>query len=246
LICANARYEFDTYKKFSLSFYTVLMGYADELQAVSVDEALIDVTSAVRAKEMAPEEHTDIEPGQAPKSRDVALELAEMIRNDVRKLTDCEGTFNPMIELMVVSIGISHNVLLAKLATRAAKPAGAYHLTAPLVPKFLEDLDVKDLPSIGYSTASKIEEKFGTTKCGPLLEISKSALQKTLGPKTGEMVFGYLRGVDERRLEPHKERKSISAEMNVSLLQPFRCGAAYDSTGSGLGIKNKLIFVFEI
>jgi DNA repair protein REV1 len=89
-------------------------------------------------------------------------------------------------------------------------------LTASLASKFLEDLDVKDLPSIGYSTASKIEEKFGTTKCGPLLEISKSALQKTLGPKTGEMVFGYLRGVDERKLEPHKERKSISAEMNVS------------------------------
>ena len=89
---ADGRYEFDTYKKFSLSFYTVLMGYADELQAVSVDEALIDVTSAVRAKEMAPEEHIDIEPGQAPKARDAALELAEMIRNDVRKLTDCEGT----------------------------------------------------------------------------------------------------------------------------------------------------------
>jgi DNA repair protein REV1 len=123
---------------------------------------------------------------------------------------------HPGMELMKVSIGISHNVLLAKLATRAAKPAGAYHLTASLAPKFLEDLDVKDLPSIGYSTASKIDEKFGTTKCGPLLEISKSALQKTLGPKTGEMVYGYLRGVDERKLEPHKERKSISAEMNVS------------------------------
>jgi DNA repair protein REV1 len=30
------------------------------------------------------------------------------------------------------------------------------------------------------------------------------------------MVYGYLRGVDDRKLEPHKERKSISAEMNVS------------------------------
>lgn len=68
------------------------MGYADELQAVSVDEALIDVTTAVRAKEMAPEEHTDLDPNQAPKARDAALELAEMIRNDIRKLTDCEGT----------------------------------------------------------------------------------------------------------------------------------------------------------
>ena len=92
-----------------------------------------------------------------------------------------------------------------------------YHLTTPLVPDFLVDLDVKDLPSIGYSTAAKIEEKFGTTKCGALLEVTKSAFQKTLGPKTGEMVFGYLRGLDDRKLEPHKERKSISAEMNASI-----------------------------
>jgi len=70
------------------------MGYADELQAVSVDEALIDVTTAVRARELAPEEHTDIDTMDQvpPKARDAALELAEMIRNDVRKLTDCEGT----------------------------------------------------------------------------------------------------------------------------------------------------------
>lgn len=128
-------------------------------------------------------------------------------------------TYKRIFELkIVVSIGIAHNVLLAKLATRAAKPAGAYHLTETLAPSFLENLDVKDLPSIGYSTANKIEEKFGTRQCGSLLDVPKSALQKTLGPKTGEMVYGYLRGVDDRKLEPHKERKSISAEMNVSTL----------------------------
>lgn len=73
------------------------MGYADELQAVSVDEALIDVTGAVRARELAPEEA--LEPDAADDTedrskgpRDVALEIAEKIRDDVRKLTDgCEG-----------------------------------------------------------------------------------------------------------------------------------------------------------
>jgi DNA repair protein REV1 len=75
------------------------MGYADELQAVSVDEALIDVTSAVRAREMAPEEHVDVEhngsDAKTSRRRDVAVELANMIRDDVRKLTDCEGMFLP-------------------------------------------------------------------------------------------------------------------------------------------------------
>lgn len=120
--------------------------------------------------------------------------------------------------LIAVSIGIAHNILLAKLATRAAKPAGVYHLTEPVVADFLAPLDVKDLPSVGYSTSAKIEEKFGTTTCGKLIDITKSAFQRLLGPKTGEMIYGYLRGMDDKKLEPHKERKSISAEMNVSLM----------------------------
>ena len=117
---------------------------------------------------------------------------------------------------MPVSIGISHNILLAKLATRHAKPAGVYHLLPIAILEFLAPLDVDDLPSVGYSIKSKIQDKFGTSICGELLEQGKGALQKVLGPKTGDMVYGYLRGVDERKLEPHKERKSISAEMNVS------------------------------
>lgn len=87
----GSRYEFDTYKKFSLAFYTVLMGYADELQAVSVDEALIDVTSAVAARAVAPEEAVD-GGDEGTGVRDPALEIAEKIRDEVRGLTEgCEG-----------------------------------------------------------------------------------------------------------------------------------------------------------
>lgn len=85
----DGRYEFDTYKRFSLAFYTVLMGYADELQAVSVDEALIDVTGAVAARAAAPEEAVV---GEVSKIRDPAVEIAEKIRDEVRALTQgCEG-----------------------------------------------------------------------------------------------------------------------------------------------------------
>ena len=92
----DGRYEFETYKKFSLAFYTVLMGYADELQAVSVDEALIDVTSAVTARAAAPEEAIpeDMLAEEQPirRSRDPAVEVAEQIRDEVRGLTQgCEG-----------------------------------------------------------------------------------------------------------------------------------------------------------
>ena len=118
-------------------------------------------------------------------------------------------------------------MLLAKLATRRAKPAGSFHLTEVDIPSFLAPLDVEDFPSIGWSIRKKIEEKYGSTTCKDLLEHSKAALQRTLGPKTGEMVYGYLRGIDERKLEPHKERKSISAEMNVSSVPLYSAESQY-------------------
>ena len=69
------------------------MAYADELQAVSVDEALIDVTTAVAARSMAPEEAAVRSEGEITvKSRDPAVEVAEQIRDEVRNLTEgCEG-----------------------------------------------------------------------------------------------------------------------------------------------------------
>jgi impB/mucB/samB family len=39
----------DRYKHLSLQFYKALMSYADGMQAVSVDEALIDVSSTVES-----------------------------------------------------------------------------------------------------------------------------------------------------------------------------------------------------
>jgi hypothetical protein len=73
------------YKQLSTQFYTILMSHADDLQAVSVDEALIDVTSRVRAAEdhaMAVEDHDNV---------DYAHELAEVIRAQIHAATGCTG-----------------------------------------------------------------------------------------------------------------------------------------------------------
>jgi DNA repair protein REV1 len=73
------------YKQFSLKFYTILMAHADDVQAVSVDEALIETTSAV-ARYRA--EHPDCE--------DPAKDFAELIRDKVRAATGCEGAFKTL------------------------------------------------------------------------------------------------------------------------------------------------------
>jgi hypothetical protein len=71
-----------------LEFYTILMSYADDLQAVSVDEALIDVTSTVAQMKVVPIGGGDASDGT---STDIARELAESMRAQIKAATGCEG-----------------------------------------------------------------------------------------------------------------------------------------------------------
>ena len=87
---------------------------------------------------------------------DPAKYFAETIRAQVQQATSCEGNFltyvwryeiNPSLFIYIwnVSIGISHNILLARLAIRHAEPAGSYHLVRAEIPEFLAPLDIADL-----------------------------------------------------------------------------------------------------
>lgn len=71
-----------------MEFYTILMSHADDLQAVSVDEALIDVTSTVARMKVVPTGIDDFNDGT---STDIAKELAESIRAQIKTVTGCEG-----------------------------------------------------------------------------------------------------------------------------------------------------------
>ncbi|KAI0355132.1 hypothetical protein OH77DRAFT_1504410 [Trametes cingulata] len=196
-------YEFQRYKQFSLQFYTILMAHADDLQAVSVDEALIDVTSSVARIRTELAERTD---GESSEPVDPAKDFAEAIRAQVRKVTGCE-----------VSIGIAHNIMLARLASRRAKPAGSFHLRPQDVPEFLAPLDIDDLHGFGHSARQKAAEKLGATNLGELVKKSKATLCEALGKGTGETLYKALRGIDERQLESDKPRKSVSCDINYGI-----------------------------
>lgn len=106
--------------------------------------------------------------------------------------------------------------MLARLATRRAKPASSYHLLLSEVSTFIAPLHIDDLHGFGYATRDKVKEKFGTSVLGDLVQKSKGALCEALGRGTGETLYNAMRGVDERRLESDKARKSVSCEINVS------------------------------
>ena len=101
------------------------------LEPVSVDEALLDVSSRI------PEQNQGHE-----------LVLASKIRDRIFEKTRCPA-----------SVGISHNILLARLANRRAKPNGQYLLPLEDVPAFLSELSVDDLPGVGWSLTEKLKSE---------------------------------------------------------------------------------------
>lgn len=186
-------FDFELYKNIASKMYAIVLSHADFLQAVSIDEVLIEVATSKLPKTTV-------------YSPDPALELAHQIRAEILAATHCEA-----------SIGASHNVLLARLATRRAKPANAFHLLPSDITEFLAPLSVESLPGIGWERAKKLETDLKVEKVGDLLSWSKAELQKVLGPLNGEKYWGFARGIDPRELDGEKPRQSVSAEVNYGI-----------------------------
>lgn len=188
-------YEFEKYKKASLQLYTILMSHADDLEAVSVDEALIDVTTAVQQMPSSSERHYD-----------PARTFAELLRAEIKSATGCD-----------VSIGISHNIMLARLATRKAKPSGSYHLRLADVQKHIEYTCLDELHGFGPAAREKALERLGAATLGEIAKKPRSVLCDVFGKTTGAVLYDAVRGIDHRQLESDKARKSVSAEINYGI-----------------------------
>ncbi|KAK9176695.1 hypothetical protein WN944_028714 [Citrus x changshan-huyou] len=174
-------YNFEAYEEVADQFYDILHKHCDKVQAVSCDEAFLDVTN------LEGENHEF---------------LASKIRKEIFETTGCTA-----------SIGIAGNMLVARLATRTAKPNGQCYIPPEGVDEYLNQLPIKELPGIGYALEEKLKKQNVWT-CGQLRTISKDSLQKDFGAKTGEMLWNYSRGVDNREVGVIQESKSIGAEVN--------------------------------
>ncbi|KAI3753074.1 hypothetical protein L2E82_25119 [Cichorium intybus] len=174
-------YNFEAYEEVADQFYTILHKHCNKVQAMSCDEAILDITDL------------EVENPEI---------LASLIRKEISDTTGCTA-----------SAGISGNILLARLATRSAKPNGQCYLPPEKVNDFLEELPVKVLPGIGRALDEKLKGRNIKT-CGDLRTLSKESLQKDFGQKTGEMLWNYCRGIDNRLVGMIQESKSVGADVN--------------------------------
>ncbi|KAL1799489.1 hypothetical protein ACET3X_003526 [Alternaria dauci] len=193
-------YDFPAYEATSRAFYEAILATGGLVQSVSIDEALIDVSNlCIAAGGSDGKQHSE---GSTDREQAKAEEIALNLRDEVRSRTGCN-----------VSVGIGSNILLAKVALRKAKPAGQYQIKSEEVLDFMGQLQVQDLPGVAWSIGGKLEDQ-GVKLVKDLRELTKERLVQILGPKTGEKLYEYARGIDRQELGEQDVRKSVSAEVN--------------------------------
>lgn len=193
-------YDFPAYEEASKLFYEAILEVGGVVQSVSIDEALVDITTIVLT--VSGSEGRGISEGNVWREQEKANELATELRAKIKDRTGCN-----------VSVGIGGNILLAKVALRRAKPAGQYQIKPEEALDFLEELKVENLPGVAYSIGRKLEE-VGIKLVKDVRGVSKERLISVLGPKTGEKLWEYSRGIDRTEVGDQPVRKSVSAEIN--------------------------------
>ena len=121
--------RFSRYKEVSKVVHSIFYQYTDLVEALSLDEAYLDVTNNKKG-----------------------IPSATLIAEEIRaKIYDLTG--------LTASAGISINKFLAKVASDYNKPNGQKTIPPEEVISFLSDLDVRKFHGVGKVTAEKMYRK---------------------------------------------------------------------------------------
>ncbi len=126
----------------------------------------------------------------------------EPARKIKRRITDEIG--------ITASIGIGSSKLIAKIASDLQKPDGMVEVASGREREFLAPLPVGRLPCVGQKTGQALQ-RMGCRTVGDLSALAESMLKARFG-STGELLYRYARGIDDRQVTPPQAAKSISRE----------------------------------
>lgn len=186
-----------------------------QIEVVSCDEMYADVSELLDLRE---------KPGGAIEMINPII-LGEVLRREIFVDTECRAT-----------CGFGTNRLLARMATKRAKPNGEaffiggdwrlvleapgklYQLASDEGMAYFNKLLLSDLPGVGTHTLSRVSEQFGVSTCGELVRlVTPAQLSSVLGAKTGQRLLNLCQGKDTNEITIDRSAKSISAEITYGI-----------------------------
>jgi DNA polymerase-4 len=164
------------------------------VEPVSIDEAFIDLTGTTRVHGMNP-----------------AKSLARFSRNVENEIG------------ITVSVGLSANKFLAKIASDLDKPRGFAVLGAAEAKDFLAPNPISLIFGVG-KVAQERFAKDGIRTIADLQRLGEIELMRRYGAE-GQRLHRLSHGLDDREIVPDRETKSVSAETtfnrDISDLRPL-------------------------
>lgn len=109
-----------------------------------------------------------------------------------------------------ISLGLSVNKTVSKIATGEAKPNGELQVEQPRVKSFLAPLSIRKIPMIGLKTYQLLRS-MGVADIHTLSMIPPEMMEKLMG-KNGHDIWKKANGIDSTPVVPYSEQKSISTE----------------------------------
>ncbi len=183
-LCPDAVFlppDFESYKAHSNRFREVLLAVTPLVEPISLDEAFLDVSGAFLLFG---------EPDA----------IAARIR---REVLDEVG--------VSCSVGVGPSKLVAKLASKQAKPDGLVIVRRDEVRGFLDPLPVRALWGIGEKTADVLA-RLGVRTVGDLSRTPPAVLGHLLGEQYARDLHDLAEGIDERGVVAYEAPKSVSHE----------------------------------
>ncbi|RVU38368.1 DNA polymerase IV [Hwanghaeella grinnelliae] len=111
---------------------------------------------------------------------------------------------------VTASIGLSYNKFLAKVSSDLDKPRGFAVIGEAEAVDFLTEKPVKMIWGVGKALERKLHQD-GLSTIGQLREMPLKNMIQRYG-SMGERLYHFSRGIDDRKVDPTSETKSISNE----------------------------------
>ncbi|WP_373696220.1 DNA polymerase IV [Actinomycetospora flava] len=174
--------DFGAYAEVSRGVMAVFRAVTPLVQPLSLDEAFLDVSGALRRLRTTP------------------LGVAAAIRAEVAA---SQG--------ITCSVGVASTMFVAKLASRVAKPDGVHLVPADGVRAFLDPLPVGALWGVGAKT-EEVLGRHGITTVADVAAAGPSTMRRAVGEAHAAHLISLAHGIDERRVDPDGREKSAGAE----------------------------------
>jgi DNA polymerase IV len=183
-LCPQAkvvRPNIEKYSRVGREVRQMMLALTPLVEPLSIDEAFLDLSGTARLHGLSP-----------------AKVLARLALEVEQKLS------------ITVSIGLSCNKFLAKIASDLDKPRGFAVLSAAEAPEFLAPKPVSFIFGVGKASAARLARE-GFTRIADLQRASEVDMMRRYGEE-GRRLARLARGIDARMVSADRETKSVSSE----------------------------------